>query len=175
MRKMYVHSLFVIGFAMVLIGVWFIVNPSTSLRALIFTIGIVLVLSGISKMFFYFRERKLWDLSRWELVNGIFSCIVGIIVFLNIYAAEQIFVMIIAIWVLASSIIHIFMALAVKGFPGWSVLLVMGIITAFFAVISLFTNMVVAITVAFMMGISCITLGLTWISLWWVIYKMGMR
>ena len=65
MRKLYLHSLLLLGIAMVVIGVWCLFNPTTSLRVLTLTIGIILILNGINNVSSYFQWKKIWRPSRW--------------------------------------------------------------------------------------------------------------
>ncbi|EUJ30186.1 hypothetical protein PCORN_08777 [Listeria cornellensis FSL F6-0969] len=60
--------------------------------------------------------------------------------------------LIFVIWVLASAILNIIMAFSVKGSKGWIFIMVIGIIGALIAIISLFSSAIVAVTVALILG-----------------------
>ncbi|EAE2636853.1 HdeD family acid-resistance protein, partial [Listeria monocytogenes] len=107
----------------------------------------------------------------WIMLDGILSILIGGFAIFESNMAERVFIIIFAIWILASAILRILTAFAVKGFPGWTLLLIMGIIGLIIAIISLFTNMLVAIAIGIILGIFFIFQGITCLSLWWVIRK----
>ncbi|HEM2281107.1 TPA: HdeD family acid-resistance protein, partial [Listeria monocytogenes] len=153
MRKLYTYFVLILGVAMIGLGIYLMFNPSTSLQALTIFIGIILVLNGINEVISYFGEQKYWSISKWIMFDGILSILIGGFAIFESNMAERVFIIIFAIWILASAILRILTAFAVKGLPGWTVLLIMGIIGLIIAVISLFTNMLVAIAVGIILGI----------------------
>lgn len=171
MRKLYLHSLLLLGIAMVVIGVWCLFNPTTSLRVLTLTIGIILILNGINNVSSYFQWKKIWRPSRWILIDGIFSFIIGGLIFMYTNTAERVFIIIFAAWLLVSSILYSLIAFAVRGLHGWIVLLMLGIITGLLAIVSFFTNVIAAISVAIMLGLFFIAQGFIWISFWRLVNK----
>ncbi|EIB7706938.1 HdeD family acid-resistance protein [Listeria monocytogenes] len=171
MRKLYTYFVLILGVAMIGLGIYLMFNPSTSLQALTIFIGIILVLNGINEVISYFGERKYWGISKWIMLDGILSILVGGFAIFDSNMADRVFIIIFAIWILASAILRILTAFAVKGFPGWTLLLIMGIIGLIIAVISLFTNTLVAIAIGIILGLFFIFQGITCLSLWWVIQK----
>lgn len=105
------------------------------------------------------------------MLDGILSILVGGFAIFESNMAERLFIIIFAIWILASAILRILTAFAVKGFPGWALLLLMGILGLIIAIISLFTNTLVAIAIGIILGLFFILQGSTCLSLWWVIRK----
>ncbi|EUJ30185.1 hypothetical protein PCORN_08772 [Listeria cornellensis FSL F6-0969] len=59
MRKFYLYFILVMGLVMIGLGLWFVFNPSTSLAAFTFVIGIVLLLNGLNEIISYFKGRKV--------------------------------------------------------------------------------------------------------------------
>ncbi|MBC2253333.1 HdeD family acid-resistance protein [Listeria welshimeri] len=171
MRKLYTYFVLVLGIAMIGLGIYLMFNPSTSLQALTIFIGIILVLNGLNEVISYFGESKYWSISKWIMLDGILSILVGGFAIFELNMAERLFIIIFAIWILASAILRILTAFAVKGFPGWALLLLMGILGLIIAIISLFTNTLVAIAIGIILGLFFILQGSTCLSLWWVIRK----
>lgn len=126
MRKLYTYFVLVLGIAMIGLGIYLMFNPSTSLQALTIFIGIILVLNGLNEVISYFGESKYWSISKWIMLDGILSILVGGFAIFESNMAERLFIIIFAIWILASAILRILTAFAVKGFPGWTLLLLMG-------------------------------------------------
>ncbi|EFR96007.1 membrane protein, putative, partial [Listeria ivanovii FSL F6-596] len=105
------------------------------------------------------------------MLDGILSIVVGAFAIFQSNMAERIFIIIFAIWILASAVLRILTAFSVKGLPGWTLLLVMGILGLIIAVISLFTNTLVAIAIGIILGLFFILQGVTCLSLWRVMRK----
>ncbi|AHI56793.1 HdeD family acid-resistance protein [Listeria ivanovii] len=171
MRKVYLYFVLLLGIVMIGLGIYLIFNPSTSLKALTIFIGIILVLNGINEVISYFGERKYWSISKWIMLDGILSIVVGAFAIFQSNMAERIFIIIFAIWILASAVLRILTAFSVKGLPGWTLLLVMGILGLIIAIISLFTNTLVAIAIGIILGVFFILQGVTCLSLWRVMRK----
>lgn len=116
MRKLYTYFVLILGVAMIGLGIYLMFNPSTSLQALTIFIGIILVLNGINEVISYFGEHKYWSISKWIMLDGILSILIGGFAIFESNMAERVFIIIFAIWILASAILRILTAFAVKRF-----------------------------------------------------------
>ncbi|HCA3968219.1 TPA: HdeD family acid-resistance protein, partial [Listeria monocytogenes] len=114
MRKLYTYFVLILGVAMIGLGIYLMFNPSTSLQALTIFIGIILVLNGINEVISYFGEHKYWSISKWIMLDGILSILIGGFAIFESNMAERVFIIIFAIWILASAILRILTAFAVK-------------------------------------------------------------
>lgn len=173
MRKTYLLVIFILGISMSILGFFILFNPSASLTSVTLIIGLLLLLNGINEILGYITQAKIWNISRWHLIEGVFSLIIGLTTFFYIDFAQQIFVFIFAIWILLSAISHIFISRTLKGFPGTNLLFILGIIMLILAVISFFTPFIAALAVAITIGMFFIFQGFIWISLGLVIRKLN--
>lgn len=171
MKKIYIHSLLLLGIGLVLLGIWSLLNPALSLRTILFTIAIMLIFVGLNYIISYFQN-KTWPLSRWVLFDGIVSLLFGILIVLFPNVAEQFMVILFALWLFVTSIFHIFIAFALKRFKGWWLLLIFGILTGILALLSFVTNAVAAISAAVTLSFFFLFQGFVWISLWRVVRKL---
>ena len=169
--RSYLFSTFFLGLAMTLIGIFILVNPTTSLTAVTLIIGILLILNGVNEIVGYIKQAKIWNISRWHLVEGLLALGFGIATFFYTDVAQQIFVIIFAVWILFSAISHIFIARKLNFIPGSGWLTAFGILLLIIAIGSLFTQMFAAVTIATLIGIIFLAQGFMWLTLWGVLRK----
>lgn len=173
MRKTYLLVIFILGISMSVFGFFILFNPSNSLTGVILFIGLLFFLNGVNETLGYITQAKLWNISRWHLVEGVFSVLAGAATFFYTDIAEQLFIFIFAFWILVSAISHIFISRTLKGLPGTDLIFILGIVMLILAIISFFTPFVAAITTAIILGVFFIAQGFIWISLGLVIRKLN--
>lgn len=171
MKRIYTFFLMILGIALIGMGSYLMLNPDASLRAFTLTIAIFLILNGVNELFSYYQMKKYWSITKWSLLEGLFSLIVGIFTLVSPNIAEKLLVIVFAVWILISAILHIVIAFSIRPITGWFMLMFMGIVTAALAVGSFFTTAIAAVTVAVMLGLFFISLGFTWITLAWLSFK----
>lgn len=175
MKKTYLFSILLLGLAMTILGFFILFNPSTSLMTATLIIGSLLILNGVNEIIGYFQQARVWNISYWHLIEGIFSLVIGVTTFFYTDIAQQLFVFIFAIWILLSAVSHIFISRTLKGLPGANLLLGLGVIMFVFAILSFFTQLIAAITLSIIIGLFFIAQGLIWIALWLVIRKLKLN
>ncbi len=169
--RSYLFSTFFLGLSMTLIGIFVLINPTTSLTAVTLIIGILLILNGVNEIVGYLRQAKIWNISKWHLVEGLLALAFGVATFFYTDVAQQIFVIIFAVWLLISAISHIFISRKLDFIPGAGWLTVFGVLLLIIAIGSLFTQMFAAITIATFIGIIFLAQGFMWLSLWGIIRR----
>lgn len=173
MKKIYLIAIFLLGISMSILGFFILFNPDVSLTSVTLFIGLLLLLNGVNEIISYVKQSKVWNISLWHLIEGIFSLIIGLTAFFYTDVAQQVFVFIFAFWILLSGLSHIFISRTVKGMPGEKLIFVLGIVMLILAIISLFTQFIAAITVAIVIGVFFIAQGFIWISLGLVFRKLS--
>lgn len=173
MRKIYLLAVFFLGISMSILGFFILFNPDVSLTSVTLIIGLLLLLNGVNEIISYIKHSKTWHISRWHLVEGGFSFLVGLATFFYTDVAQQIFVFIFAFWILLSAISHIFISRTLKGMPGTKLIFALGIVMLILAVVSFFTQFIAAITVAIIIGVFFIAQGFIWIALGLVFRKLS--
>src|SRR5699024_11273035 len=111
----YLIAIFLLGISMSILGFFILFNPDVSLTSVTLFIGLLLLLNGVNEIISYVKQSKVWNISLWHLIEGIFSLIIGITAFFYTDVAQQVFVFIFAFWILLSGILFIFFCRCVKG------------------------------------------------------------
>src|SRR5699024_5600555 len=173
MRKSYLLVIFILCISVSILGFFMLFNPSKSLTSVTLIIGLLFLLNGVNEVLGYISQAKIWNISRWHLIEGVFSVLIGMATFFYTNFAEQIFVFMFALWMLFSAISHIFISRTLKGLPGTNLILLLVIIMLILGVLSFFTQSIAAITVAIIIGVFFIAQGFIWISLGLVIRRLN--
>lgn len=161
MRKFYLLLILLISIAMGAFGMWFMVNPALSLRAVTLTIGVLLMFHGIVEIVSFIRERKVWNISFLFLLNGLLSLGIGGFALVSPSTAETTFIILFAVWLLISAVLQMITAFSIRNTKGWIYLLMLSVIVFIFALLSFFSKLPVAITVSMTIGIFFILQGLS--------------
>src|SRR5690625_4611140 len=103
MKKIYLIAIFLLGFSMSIVGFFLLCNPYVSLTSVTLFIGLLILLNEVNEIISYVKQSKVWNISRWHLIEGIFSLIIGLTAFFYTDVAQQVFVFIFAFWILLSS------------------------------------------------------------------------
>ncbi|WP_171839745.1 DUF308 domain-containing protein, partial [Listeria monocytogenes] len=106
MRILYTYFVLILGVAMIGLGIYLMFNPRTSLQALTIFIGIILVLNGINEVISYFGDHKYWSISKWIMRDVFLSILIGVFAIFESNMAVLVFIIIFAIWRLASAILR---------------------------------------------------------------------
>lgn len=173
MKKIYLFAVFFLGISMSILGFFILFNPDVSLTSVTLIIGLLLLLNGVNEVISYIKQSKTWNISRWHLVEGVFSLLVGLATFFFTDVLQQVFVFIFAFWIFLSAISHIFISRTLKGMPGTGMIFILGIVMFVLAIVSLFTQFIAAITAAIIIGVFFIAQGFIWIALGLVLKKLA--
>lgn len=102
----------IIDLLIIILGIFFITNPSVGLAGALMLIGILLFICGISSIIKYIINPRRFF--RFELGFGIISIIAGTFAIFKPIAVETLITIIIAIWLIVSSVVKLIMALELK-------------------------------------------------------------
>lgn len=149
------------GILLVVLGVVCICKPAATLFTTAWLIGLFTLIAGISKLVFALKTQLFLPNSGTRALSGLLEIIIGII-FLgnNIFVAFSLPV-IFAMWVLIESIIIAVNSFDYKrvGFPGWFVILLLGICGIVLGVLGLKNPDVTATTLSTLIGLGVIAMG----------------
>lgn len=149
------------GVLLVVLGVVCICKPAATLFTAAWLIGFFTLIAGISKLVFALKTQLFLPNSGTRALSGLMEIIIGII-FLgnNIFVAFSLPV-IFAMWVLIESIIIAVNSFDYKrvGFPGWFVILLLGICGIVLGVLGLKNPDVTAATLSTLIGLGVIAMG----------------
>ena len=102
----------IIDVLIVVLGIFFMVNPSVGLESALLLIGVLLLISGICAIIKYIMNPKRFF--RYELGYGIISIIAGLFAILKPFKVATLIVALIAIWLIISSVIKLMLALELR-------------------------------------------------------------
>lgn len=177
MRKSSKIWLAIAGVLLVALGVVCICRPAATLFTTAWLIGLFTLVAGISKLMFTFRTQAFLPNSGTRALSAILEILVGII-FLgnNIFVAFSLPV-IFAMWVLIESVIIAVNSIDYKrvGFPGWFVILLLGICGIALGVLGLKNPDITAATLSTMIGLGVIAMGAAYLFALFGINKFEKR
>lgn len=153
MKNIIKYLLLISAILMLIMGIWFIFNPSASLATVTLLIGLLLGANGLIETVSYFQERKIWNISKWVLFDGLASLIAGLFILFNPGIAQSTLVFAFGVWVLFSGVMRLLTAVSIRNFPGWTWILTIGIIAIVIAIISFFNPLILGIALGLILGV----------------------
>ena len=151
----------IIGLMFVAVGLWTLFEPLTSYMGLAWLFIISFIVSGVLEIYFAIANKDELEHWGWELTNGIFGLVIGIIMFLKPELSIITLPMYIGIIVLFRSIMAISSSIELKkyGVLDWGNLMGIGILGTIFAFILLWNPLFAGLSLVAWTGISLITIG----------------
>src|SRR5699024_11409489 len=80
-KKIYLIAIFLLGISMSILCFFILFIPDVSLTSVTLFIGLLLLLNGVNEIISYVKQSKVWNISLWHLIEGIFSLIIGLTAF----------------------------------------------------------------------------------------------
>ena len=153
------------GILLIALGVFCICRPAATLFTTAWLIGVLTLITGISKIVFTFKTQAFMPNSGTRMLSGLLLVILGII-----FLCHKVFVtfslpVIFAMWVLIESVMVAVQSFDYKkaGFPLWWILLLSGIAGAVLGVVGLKNPDASAKSLAVLIGIAIILLGVSYL------------
>jgi len=152
---------FIIGLMFITVGIWTIFSPLESYLALAWLFIISFIISGIFEIYFALSNKDELDHWGWELVNGLFGLIIGVVMLLNPELSILTLPMYIGFVVLFRSFMAISSSIELKkyGVLDWGNLMGIGILGTIFGFILLWNPLFAGLTLVAWTGIAMITIG----------------
>ena len=151
----------IVGLMFVAVGLFTMFKPLESYLGLAWLFIISFIVSGIFEMYFAIANKDELDHWGWELVNGIFGLIIGIVMFLNPELSIVTLPIYIGFIVLFRSIMAISSSIELKkyGVLDWGNIMGIGILGTIFAFILLWNPLFAGFTLVVWTGIAFMTIG----------------
>ena len=162
----------IIGILMIINGLYCLFSPGVTYLALAYAIGIGMILDAIGRISTWWKYRRSGLTDGWMLCGAILSLVFGIVLIGD--AALQVTVDVFiaymaAIWILLHGVIHIIRALKIHKFrkdwdaviigKHWWVLLLVGVVTCLFGVLSLLNPGIIMTAVGTFIGLGIVAAG----------------
>lgn len=153
----------IVGILFILAGLASIMHPDGTLHFLAILVGIAFILRGIYELWFrQFVNRTLNQNSGWIIFAAILDIILGIIVLVYPGWGILYIAILFAIWFIVDSIIEIKAAKLFKefhrGYATW--LVVLGVISIIMGVILLFSPLLSAMTIVWLVSVMLMVFGI---------------
>lgn len=153
------------GILLIALGVYCITQPAATLFTAAWLIGLFTLFSGISKLMFTFRTQAFLPNSATRALSAILQIIIGIIFLGNKFFLAFSLPVIFSLWIIIESVIITVNSFDYKrvGFPGWFVILLLGICGVVLGILGLKNPDVTAATLSTMIGIGVIAMGCSYL------------
>lgn len=149
----------VLSIILLVLGILTFVHPGSAIRTIVWFIGLGMGLSGLFSLITFFEarsvsQRNLW----WALISGILDLILMVLLWSNASASFVLLGYLFAIWVLSDSI-NVLQTSWLTRYPGLNTAL--GVLGLLAGIALLFTPMLGAVYVVYLLGFFAILIGLT--------------
>ena len=119
--KSYVNKLsqvsIISSVAFIVIGLFLLIKPATTLSMISYVIGIIILVSGIISLIKYFSNHDKVNVYDFGLVFGILNIIIAIVFISNPNMISSIIPLILGIWILVNGIIKLQFAINLRNQP----------------------------------------------------------
>jgi len=150
------------GIVLIAMGLWTFKEPVDSYIVLAFLFSLGFVLSGLFESIFSIVNRDVIDSWGWHLVMGIFTLIVGVLMFMNPDITMLTLPFYVGFVILFRSMNAISVALDLKsyGILDWGNILAIGIVGVFLAFVLLWNPLFAGLSIVVWTGIALVIAGL---------------
>lgn len=102
----------------VVLGIILVSRPETVMSIIAYVIGAIFIAAGVIKIINYIQSNGSSDLYNYELIYGIMAAVIGLVVIIYRSTIDQIFGIIIGIWIIYSSVVRFSSSLKLKSVSG---------------------------------------------------------
>ena len=150
-----------VGLLFIGLGIWTVFRPAETYLGLAILFTIAFIVGGLLEIIFAISNREELDHWGWELVNGIFIFIIGIIMAIRPEMTLVTLPFYVGFVIMFRSMMAISTSIELKkyGVLDWGNLLVMGILGLIFSFILLWNPLLAGFTIVFWTGLALITIG----------------
>ena len=113
-----------------IIGIFMIIKNDLAIKIISYVFGGIFIIIGIIKIIDYFLSKGKYDFYNYDLVYGIITIIIGLVIIFCSGLIESIFRIIIAFWIIYSGLIRLSLSLKLHAaqIDMWSLSLILSII-----------------------------------------------
>ena len=150
------------GILLIALGVYCILKPNITLVSAAWFLGIMTLLTGVSKMVFTFRTQAFIPNSGTRMLSALLDVFFGCFFLFNLIGTAMSLPFVFILWVIIEGISIVVLSFDYKkvGFPSWWALLLLGIVGIVFGILGLKNMEVTAVTLSVLIGIAVILFGL---------------
>ena len=173
MKKSTKIMLVVTGILLVVLGVVCICNPAETLFSMAWLIGVLTLLSGISKLVFGLKTQNFLPNSGTRILTGVIDVMFGIFFLANSLFVAASLPMVFAFWLIVEGVILVVQSFDYKkaDYQGWWGMLLMGIVVVVLGFFALKNLDVAGTTLSVLFGCAVILLGIAYLVAFFGINK----
>lgn len=146
--KKYGRNSILISVLLIILSLFLIFSPNTSLNVIMIAIGLILTVNGVFHTIAYFTGPKELKMFSFELTEGVLSLIIGIIFVFNPGIINTFLSLIIGAWIILKSITSIQLSLNIRSSTNnWILMLIVSIVTLILGIVMLFNPFATSILV----------------------------
>ena len=151
-----------VGVFLLVMGLYFLINPKATLTSIAWLFGLTMLVSGIADLVLYAARQWAYGASVWFYADGIIDVLIGIAFLCNDWLAAELLPYILAVWAVISGITKVMGAVLYRrqGMPFWGAQAVAGAAVLIFGVATLFQPMIAVVAVSFVVAVVLIIQGL---------------
>lgn len=145
----------VISIIFVIVGLFLFIRPDTTISIISYTIGGILLLSGLYSCYKYFTAEGIGSVFNFELVYGVLLTIAGVFLIFNPNALANLFPIILGIWIIINSVTKFQYALVLKRVKNddWGYTTLISILTFVWGIVLLYNPFESALLVTQTIGV----------------------
>ena len=153
-KRLFRMSIFTSIFFIAL-GLFLVIKPDTTITAISYIIGGIIMVTGITFLIKYFSNREQYVLFSGDLIFGVLSIVIGLVLILNPTALAKVIPFIIGVWILISSVTKIEYSMQLKSIDNraWVYTMIIAIITFIWGLLLIFDPFGGAMAITQIIGI----------------------
>ncbi len=153
------------GILLIVLGVVCIIKPAETLFTAAWLIGIFTLLSGLSKLVFAIRSRRVLPNTGMRILSALLQIMIGFFFLGHKLFLAMSLPMVFSLWVMTEGVVIAVQSFDYKkaGFGGWWALLLLGIAVVVLGIFGLRHIEVAGKTLTWMIGIGVIVVGLAYL------------
>lgn len=152
-----------VGIIAIIMGIWLLTTPDTTLVALTFFFVATFFISGIFDIAYAISNRKTSGSWGWALAGGIIDIILGVLlVSMPLPVITTILVYMVGFWILFRSVLALMQSISLQqiGIKGWGWMLALSILGILFSVIYMLSPVFNGIIVVLLVSMAFLTYGI---------------
>lgn len=124
------YTSIITSIALAIIGAVMFLYSEATIKIIAYGLGTFLMITGVVKIIDYIIQKGSYDLFNYNLVYGIISIVLGLVIVMNTETLEGIFGLILGIWIIYSSLMRFGLALKMKALESksWILTLIIAIL-----------------------------------------------
>ena len=159
LKSMFKTSIMV-SILLILIGIFLLLNPETTLYVLSYIIGFLLIVFGLIPIISFFSNKENQNYLEFSFIVGVFSFILGLIVVIKPTLIGSIIPLMIGIWMIINGVIKLFYALSINRQSKATSSIILSFVIIICGLILIFNPFEGAVLITKVIGISIIIYSL---------------